>query len=204
VTVDLPGHGQNARIKASLRETASLLAASLPDEPFILGGYSMGARTALHFALAYPERVRSLISLGGTRGIRDAKLRDERCAQDAGLAKRLRSEGTAQFLDWWLAQPLFATLPQSDQERQSRSQDAEGLATSLELSGTGQQRWLGDELSTLPMPALFLAGALDQKFAAEASALSEGVSLGSHVLVPNAGHAAHLEQPDAVAALITD
>ena len=38
LTIDLPGHGENAAISASLDETADLLAEALPREPFILGG----------------------------------------------------------------------------------------------------------------------------------------------------------------------
>jgi pimeloyl-ACP methyl ester carboxylesterase len=51
MTIDLPGHGENAAILATLEETADLLADVLPHDPFTLGGYSFGARVALHFAL---------------------------------------------------------------------------------------------------------------------------------------------------------
>jgi len=37
LTIDLPGHGENAATTASLEESADLLAETLPNEPFILG-----------------------------------------------------------------------------------------------------------------------------------------------------------------------
>ena len=76
LTVDLPGHGRNAGISASLDETTDLLANVLPPDPFILGGYSFGARVALHFTLRYPDRVRALVVLGATRGIHDLSDRE--------------------------------------------------------------------------------------------------------------------------------
>ena len=54
------------------------------------------------------------------------------------------------------------------------------------------------------MPVLLIAGANDEKFAGEA--LEMGLSLpDAHVaLIPDAGHAAHLEQPDAVGRIVLD
>src|SRR5208282_6504575 len=57
LTIDLPGHGENASVAASLDETADLLVEVLPSEPFMLGGYSFGGRVALHVARRYPERL---------------------------------------------------------------------------------------------------------------------------------------------------
>jgi pimeloyl-ACP methyl ester carboxylesterase len=68
--------------------------------------------------------------------------------------------------------------------------------------GLGAMRPLDDDLKTLPVRSLFLAGALDEKYAALARALAAGVPLGEAAWVPDAGHAAHLEQPAALAALL--
>jgi 2-succinyl-6-hydroxy-2,4-cyclohexadiene-1-carboxylate synthase len=202
LTLDLPGHGKNAAITASLDETAELLADVLPDLPFTLGGYSFGARVALHFALHYPARLNALVLLGASRGIRDTTEREARRANDNALADRIESIGTAAFLDEWLAQPMFASLPNDDLERAARSTDAAGLANSLRLAGTGTQRWLAPELSALSMPTLALAGALDEKFSLEATAIAESVRDGRATFVPDARHAAHLEQPAATAQLV--
>ena len=139
IGVDLPGHGENAAASASLDESADLLAAALPDEPFILGGYSLGGRVALHFALRHPERLRHLVVLSATPGIVDNTERAARRQRDEKLAQRLERIGTEAFLDEWLAQPMFQSLPKDARERAARSSDASGLADSLRHAGTGTQ-----------------------------------------------------------------
>jgi 2-succinyl-6-hydroxy-2,4-cyclohexadiene-1-carboxylate synthase len=202
LTLDLPGHGQNAAILAPLDETAKLLADVLPIEPFALGGYSFGARVALHFALAFPARVSALILLGASRGIEDTVARDERRRSDEALADRIETIGPEAFLDEWLARDMFASLPNDPLERAARSRDADGLAGSLRLAGTGTQRWLGPSLESLTMPILAFAGDRDTKFCREASAIVEEVANGTVAFVLDANHAAHLEQPERSADLV--
>lgn len=196
VTPDLARHGTNAREGGSLDEIADAVAAQLPEQILDLGGYSFGARVALHVALRHPERVRRLVLIGATRGISDETLRRERRDRDETLAQRIESIGLSNFLDEWLSQPLFAQLPYDELERESRSsQRAESLAASLREAGTGTQRWLGEEIRELTMPVLALAGASDERFARESRHIAHSVSDGVAQLVPGAGHATHLHQP---------
>jgi 2-succinyl-6-hydroxy-2,4-cyclohexadiene-1-carboxylate synthase len=204
LTLDLPGHGENAAILASLEETADLLADVIPMESFTLGGYSFGARVALHFALRYPTRVNRLVVLGATRGIADDEAREERRRSDDALARRIETIGADAFLDEWLAREMFAYLPDDPLERAARSSNAAGLAGSLRLAGTGTQRWLAPDLASISVPTLALAGALDQKFRLEATAIAEDVAAGSVEFVADAHHAAHLEQPRRCAAQVLD
>ena len=204
LTIDLPGHGQNASIEASLLETADLLARTLPTEPFVLGGYSFGGRVALHFALRHPERLSRLVLLGATRGIADAAERAQRRERDNNLAAHIEQVGAEAFLDEWLTQPMFAALPSDPAERAARSRDPHGLAASLRLAGTGAQAWLGEALGDVEVPTLALAGAQDEKFSREAAAIARSVRRGVSALIPHAQHAAHLEQPAATAALVAE
>lgn len=200
LTIDLPGHGENAHLMADLPGTAELLEEVLPREPVIIAGYSMGSRIALHFALQYPERVVGVATVGATRGIQDLDERSARRERDDELAGRIRSIGTEAFLVEWLGQDMFANLPPELPE--SRSSNAEGLALALENLGTGTQEWLGDRLQEITTPLVALAGTLDSKFAVEAAAISEASSNGTCWLVENALHPAHLEKPDVAATLI--
>ena len=204
LTLDLPGHGENARITASLGETADLLAETLPDQPFVLGGYSLGARVALHFALAHPARVRQVVLLGASRGIEDLDQRAQRRLSDEALADRIEAVGTSIFLDEWLAQPMFASLPLDPLERRARSSDPLGLASSLRRSGTGTQEWLGARLTTLDVPTFALAGEKDDKFLIEAGAIAHGVTRGELGVVAGAHHATHLERPELTARAIEE
>jgi 2-succinyl-6-hydroxy-2,4-cyclohexadiene-1-carboxylate synthase len=202
LTLDLPGHGQNAGISASLDETADLLADVLPSDPTDLGGYSFGARVALHFALRYPDRVNRLAMLGATRGIEDLGEREERRRNDDALAQRIEEIGAERFLDEWLSREMFVSQPTDPLERTARSTDAMGMANSLRFAGTGTQRWLAPELATLSIPVLTLAGDRDLKFSLEAQAIADTVADGKAVFVADAHHAAHLEQPESSAALV--
>jgi 2-succinyl-6-hydroxy-2,4-cyclohexadiene-1-carboxylate synthase len=202
LTIDLPGHGENADTTASLEESADLLAEVLPEEPFSLGGYSLGGRVALHFALRHPERLRHLVVLSATPGIADEAQRRARRARDEQLATRIEARGVESFLAEWLAQPMFQTLPPDARERSARSHNASGLANSLRYAGTGTQRDLSASLASLPVNTMILAGAQDAKFVAEAARMHEVIANATLHLIPGAGHAAHLEAPHEVAHLV--
>jgi len=204
VTPDLPGHGESSAISGDLDVTARMVREIFPSEPVFLGGYSMGGRIALHVALQNPGAIRALVLLSATRGIPTPNDRRNRVADDEQRAQRIEAVGAELFLDEWLAGPLFRSLPHDPEERHSRSSDGSGLAASLRSCGTGTQRFLGDELATLTMPVLLIAGANDEKFAGEA--LEMGLSLpDAHVaLIPDAGHAAHLERPEVVGQVVLD
>jgi 2-succinyl-6-hydroxy-2,4-cyclohexadiene-1-carboxylate synthase len=202
IRVDAPGHGGSAGILAGLRTGGRLIADQGGEATYL--GYSMGARFCLHLALSNPELVRGLVLLGGTAGIEDAGERAARRQQDLRTAARIRDEGLAAFLDSWLDQPLFAGLPVARAFREERLRNTvDGLVSSLEQAGTGAQDPSWDRLSHLTMPVLVLAGERDEKFAGlaarMAASIGENATLG---LVPGAGHAAHLEQPQAFLAIL--
>jgi 2-succinyl-6-hydroxy-2,4-cyclohexadiene-1-carboxylate synthase len=167
-------------------------------------GYSMGGRLALHLALARPELVHGLVMIGATPGIEDAGTRAERRASDEALARSLERDGLDAFLDRWLAQPLFARLPQEAADLEDRRRNTvAGLASSLRLAGTGVQEPLWDRLGTLTMPVLVLAGAEDDRFAEIGRRTAAAIGpTATFEEVPNAGHAAHLEQPNETLRLI--
>jgi 2-succinyl-6-hydroxy-2,4-cyclohexadiene-1-carboxylate synthase len=204
LTFDLPGHGSSYLLSASLDETADLVAETLGDAPVDLGGYSFGARVALHVALRHPQRLRRLVLLGASRGIENPSERAERRAHDEALATHIEEIGVEAFLDEWLAQPMFASLPSDPSERAARSTQGRGLADSLRQAGTGTQEWLEPRLASIEVATLTLSGANDVKFSAEARAIAQSVQRGRHVCVEGAGHAAHLESPARVARAVEE
>lgn len=197
VRIDAPGHGRSAAVATGLIEGALLLGEAGATATYV--GYSMGARICLHLALTSPELVRGLVLIGGTAGIDDDHERAGRRAQDLATAARIRDDGVEPFLTWWLAQPLFSGLPAGAQLRAERLENtAEGLASSIELTGTGSQAPLWARLDELAMPVLMVVGARDHKFTAIAHRMAASVGPNAQVVViPNAGHTAHLEQPEA-------
>jgi pimeloyl-ACP methyl ester carboxylesterase len=122
--------------------------------------------------------------------------------RDEELAQRIMSVGVEEFLVEWTRQPLFAATRLSFDEQSSRLVNtADGLASSLVLSGTGTQEWLTPQLTHLSMPCTFMAGATDFRFSRHAQSLASSVG-GHWVTVAGAGHAAHLDQPALTAALV--
>lgn len=205
---DAPGHGGSARhADADLPGAAELIGETvrqLVGGPVDLVGYSMGARMALQVAVSHPELVRSLTTIGGTAGLEDPAARAERRRRDEALAERVLTIGVGAFLDEWLAGPLFAGLPAWARfERERRTNTAAGLAASLRRCGTGAMEPLWDRLATVTAPALFVAGADDDRFAELAGRMAAAIGPGARAArIPGAGHAAHLERPSATLTVV--
>lgn len=202
IRVDAPGHGRSTDILAGLRTGGRLIADQGGEATYL--GYSMGARFCLHLALSNPELVRGLVLIGATAGIEDAQERAARRVQDLQTAARLQADGLEAFLDAWLAQPLFAHLSADRAFRTERLENSiEGLVSSLEQAGTGTQDPSWHKLGRLTMPVLVVAGERDDKFSALARRMA--IDIGDNAtlaLIPDAGHAAHLEQPTAFLAVL--
>jgi pimeloyl-ACP methyl ester carboxylesterase len=61
---------------------------------------------------------------------------------------------------------------------------------------------LWDRLGELVMPVLVIVGEGDEKFRAIAERMAAAIPRAEVAVIPGVGHAAHLEAPDSVAAVI--
>lgn len=204
VAVDAPGHGRSCTVKADLGHSAALLAATGGEATYL--GYSMGGRICLQLALSRPDLVRRLVLVGASPGIADPGDRHRRRAGDEALAERIGQLGVPEFIAEWLDQALFAGLDAATACLNARLDNTvDGLQSSLRLAGTGSQPSLWDELDELEMPVLLVTGTGDEKFSAVARDMAARIGPNArHVLVPNAGHTAHLENPDGFLTLVRD
>lgn len=206
VTVDLPGHGASDGARLDLAETAAAVAEVGGVATYV--GYSMGGRVALRLALDRPGMVRHLVLIGATAGIDDTDERVARRAADDDRARAIERDGVDAFLEGWLVQPLFAGLaPRPADLAARRANGAAGLASSLRLSGTGTMDppWWTElaRLGTACVPVTVVVGQRDDKFTALGRRLVDGIgATASLLVVPGTGHACHLEDPDAVVALL--
>jgi len=203
--VDQPGHGGSLRHReATLEQAADLLVATCGGGTYV--GYSMGARLCLHAALAHPGSVHQMVLIGGTAGIDDEAGRAARRREDEARAARLEAVGIDTFLAEWLEMDMFSGLPRwarFDDER--RRNTVEGLATSLRVAGTGSMASLWDRLGEIRCPVLCLTGEQDTRYGELAERLVAGFGgPARHVVVPGAGHAAHLEQPSSCSASVEE
>lgn len=192
--IDLPGHGDTTARPMSLDEAGGLIAEATTDS--VLVGYSMGARLALHTALHPSRKLKGLILIGAHPGIVDENERRIRRDADDDLAMRIEEIGVDEFLDEWLKQPMFEGVRGLDHRDRLRN-SKDGLAYALRTLGTGRQRVLDSELSGLNLPILVITGDRDVKFVGLAQRLRACLKNVTFATIENAGHACHLEQPEA-------
>jgi 2-succinyl-6-hydroxy-2,4-cyclohexadiene-1-carboxylate synthase len=207
LTPDLPGHGSASHVAADLSSGADGLARQGGNATYV--GYSMGGRFCLHVADRHPDVVERLVLISTSAGIDDPAARAVRRTADEARADELEAagdEGLPAWLERWLAQPLFATLPAGAAGLEARlANTATGLASSLRLAGTGTQEPLWSRLSGLTMPVLVVAGEHDATYTALARRLAEAIGANARLaVVAGAGHAVHLEQPAVLVELVLD
>jgi 2-succinyl-6-hydroxy-2,4-cyclohexadiene-1-carboxylate synthase len=213
IAVDLPGHGASSAMsqdtytmEGATRAVIETLDGLEVVRP-VVAGYSMGGRLALNLALRYPERCAGLFIESASPGLESASERAARRAADESKAERLESGDFEAFLRDWYAQPLFAPLVRDEDllhrtiEARRRNDPGE-LARSLRGMGTGSQPSLWGELESLAVPALAIAGELDEKYAALSSRMAGINPRIESVIVSGAGHTVHAETPARYASLL--
>jgi 2-succinyl-6-hydroxy-2,4-cyclohexadiene-1-carboxylate synthase len=176
--------------------------AALTPGPFTLVGYSQGGRIALHVALALPHRVTRLVLIGASPGLADDAEREQRRLADERLAERIESLSIDEFARHWAQTPLLSDIPPDVAEAAHADRlhsTPQGLAAALRGLGTGALPGLWRRLPELHMPVTLLAGERDDKFIALATEMAGCIPRATVTIVPGAGHAVHLERPDAVA-----
>ena len=202
IAPDLPGHGNTPTLSldAWLADLGSWLRSDAPPNPVLLG-YSMGGRIALHAGLRFPDLFAKVIVIGANPGIQDPELREQRRHADLQRANRLRQHGVELFLREWRQEPLIATQnriasPWREQLDRIRSKHhAEGLANALLTYGPTEIPLPCPPGFRFPKPLWFLAGAEDPRYCALGRRLHEDRFCHGFAVVPDAGHAAHLENP---------
>lgn len=211
-TPDLPGHGPAPRLPAGLDACLATIYGAVEKTagPPVLLGYSMGGRIALHAALATPERFAALVLIGASPGLEDPEECATRAQSDRELAARIRRADTASFLTEWDANPLLAGRDRMPEPWRTRSLEArrenrpEGLAASLDGVGTGVLPSLWNRLPEIRIPVLVISGAHDTKFTVIGNRMAGLIPGARTAVIAAAGHATHLESPEAVAPVLRD
>ena len=112
-----------------------------------------------------------------------------------------------EVVDIWERQPMFADQSEQliEQQRPGRlSHRGDQLATLLRTAGQGVTDPFWNQLPTFPVPLLALAGARDERYLSHARRMADLVPEGRVEAIEDAGHAAHLQRPDAVAARLEE
>jgi 2-succinyl-6-hydroxy-2,4-cyclohexadiene-1-carboxylate synthase len=180
-------------------------ATGLDVGPGVYVGYSQGGRLCLQLALDRPAAVERLVLVSASPGIADPVARAARRDADERLAQEIERDGVDAFLERWLAQPLFATLPRERSgidERRARN-TIEGMTSQLRVLGQGVQPSNWERLGGLRMPVLLIVGERDTKYVEIAQRMADAIPRARVEVVPGAGHACHLEQPEMVAHVLS-
>jgi 2-succinyl-6-hydroxy-2,4-cyclohexadiene-1-carboxylate synthase len=147
----------------------------------LLVGYSLGGRLALQRAVLQPERFRAVIVLSAHPGLKTDQERAERIQQDLQWAQWCRELPWREFLARWDAQSV---LGDSAVDRGWLEAHREAIAQGFENWSLGRQPDLRANLQRLRCPLVWMTGAKDAKF----TKLAAEAGVGTHVVVPEAGH----------------
>ncbi len=210
--IDLPGHGQNASTGRwpSFKKWSAALEVCLKGSvvgAVHLVGYSLGGRLALHFALNFPHRVRSLTLESASPGLIGSKERALRRQLDRERARKLRIGEYTAFLEAWYRQEIFGNLDEKQRQTLIRSawgRDARKMALIIETLSPGREPSLWDSLAQLEMPVLLIGGGEDRIYAAILRRMATSIPNARLCLMEKAGHNVHAFFPHKVAAMLRE
>jgi 2-succinyl-6-hydroxy-2,4-cyclohexadiene-1-carboxylate synthase len=160
---------------------------AIPEHGDVLLGYSLGGRLALQALLAGADYKRAILVSTGL-GIEDEAARAARRAADEAWAQRFESEDFETVIADWNAQPVLAgpALPRTRDDYDPRA---------FREWSSGAVPPVASRLHELTIPTLWIAGARDTKYVAEAHRAASLSSNARVVIVENAGHRVPWEQP---------
>lgn len=191
---DMRGHGQsdypNAASAYSEALTVADMAALLDKvngagSKAIVGGLSLGGYMSLAFYGAYPDRVSALLIIDTGPGFKKDGARESWNKYALDFGDRFEREG-------------LAVLKSSTLERSSvHHRNAAGLARAARGMLTQRDSRVIDSLPTIKVPALVVVGADDAPFLAASNYMASKIPNARKVVIPAAGHAVNLDQPQA-------
>ena len=216
VAVDLPGHGRTGAAEQPtdyrFDDTVDSVAAVLDrlgHDRIDVVGYSMGGRIGLGLAVRHPDRVKKSVLVGGSAGVAGNAQRAARRRADDRLADELLERGIEWFVDYWMGLPLFASQSRlganalAEARRQRLENDERGLAGSLRGAGAGNQPPLWQDLGRVEGAVLLVVGDEDAWFRSLAVRMAAGLRDATIAVIPGAGHACHLENPEDTLAAVS-
>lgn len=167
ITYDARGHGESDPAPAGesygypqlVDDLERVVADRVGEERFFLGGHSMGAHTAVAYALRHPQRLAGLVAIGPTYL---GEIRPESLEYWDGLAAALEADGVDGFVAYigerqginsrWRDSVLRFT-----RERMLRQEHPEALVQALREVPRSRLFDSLEELRSLDLPALVVA-----------------------------------------------
>jgi 2-succinyl-6-hydroxy-2,4-cyclohexadiene-1-carboxylate synthase len=167
---------------------------AIPPHGDVLLGYSLGGRLALHALLAGADYKRAILVSTGL-GIESEEARAARRASDETWAQRFECEDFDTVMAAWNAQPVLAGLllhrTRDDYDPRALREWSSGALPPVAL-----------RLHELTIPMLWIAGARDTKYVAEAKRATSVARNARYAIVEDAGHRIPWERPEVFIAML--
>jgi 3-oxoadipate enol-lactonase len=208
VLYDLRGHGGSPLGDAdgSLAQLGADLVEVLDDaglDRAVVAGFSLGGTIAMRAAIDAPERVAALALVGTSSRVNKAARGwyEERAAMveddDPELRKTLDGD----------TEDVYRNRPEEVEAglriRRESTTDPRGFANACLAMASLNERPLDDELGTIGVPTVIVAGDADQHCPPRASEIiAEKIPGGTMQVLEDTGHPLPVERPDEVAAAI--
>jgi len=202
---DAPGHARSeapddpeAYALEAFVEAFGRVAERAGPAPLVAGGLSLGATTALLYALRHPERVRALVLASPPPGRGAAGGVSARAVDMAEAIEREGLEAAGERFVWG---PESGLDPQAREfvRRGFLEHPPHALAAALRraVARLPSPADLAARLADLEIPALVLAGSEDEPSLAAAQQLAEFLPAARLEVVQRAGHVVNLADPRA-------
>jgi pimeloyl-ACP methyl ester carboxylesterase len=205
IAPDLRGHGESAApsgvytMDAMAADVIELLDALQITGPVVLGGLSMGGYVALALMARHPQRFRALM-LMDTRATADTP---EAARNREELARKVETTSRTSHVVEAMLPKLF-----SDETRARRGELIPPVRAAMErvpvsavagaLRGMAQRPDRTAELAAITVPTLVLVGAHDAITPPDESRqMAQALPNAQLAIIPDAGHLAPLENPEA-------
>jgi pimeloyl-ACP methyl ester carboxylesterase len=155
----------------------------------VVGGLSLGGYMSLAFNVAHPERVRALMLFDTGPGYRNPKGREGWNATAEQRARDFETRG-------------LEAAGRGAEVRVSVHRSAKGLALAARGMLAQFDSRIIESLETIDVPTLVLAGANDEPFLGATDYMAAKIPGARKILIPDAGHAANIDQPEAFNAAV--
>jgi pimeloyl-ACP methyl ester carboxylesterase len=192
---DLPGHGRSASpadTPAYSEEAAMGDMLAILDRCdvglAVLAGMSLGGYLSLAFCGRWPERVAALVLVDTGPGFKNDAARERWNREAVARAEAFESHG----LDALGSGPEVAVS----------IHDPAGLARAARGMLTQQDGHVIASLPGIAVPTLVVVGELDEPFRNAADYMAARIPNAQCIVIPGAGHAANLDQPEAFNAAV--
>ncbi len=167
VSYDARGHGESDPAPGGrgygypelVGDLEAVVAATLGEDPFVLAGHSMGAHTAVAYALRHPERLNGLVVIGPTY---TGEISEQSLAYWDGLAAALEADGIDGFLAYidrnQATDPAWRdSVQRFTRKRMLQHRHLDALVEALHEVPRSRPFGAIEELESLRVPALVVA-----------------------------------------------